>query len=740
MGVIKFERDFSTLFNWDNDESPTTEQEYQNAVKNWTETEMNIVDTLLWQPETDYVENNIVKTPSLPLHYVLVCTTGGTSGTEEPSYDNVQIGDSVTDGTVTWTVAKLTVSSDVPTVTDRAMVDASNVGVNAEEDNSEAWASAIGGGAVAEDDGKLVTGGTVHAVTSVLASDIADNTDDIATNTANISQNATDIDIADKRISNIEKLLQGNLYDYQTDSDSAYTKTVLAGAMPYASLNEVGGRTLVWNQLCQNEKPTSTTNDVTFTNNGDGSWTINGTATAGSNKPFSTFATVSGHKYYIKACPSGGSGTTYYANISGLGSADTGNGVITEINSSANLNLRLVFSAGVTFDNVKIYPQCVDLTLLYGAGNEPTTVAEFQQTFPAVWYAYNPGSLLSAGVTEVVSKGKNLVNQDDIFSVLSGATKVNDYWACTTNQLGIKYPYNNYNTNISPVFTQSSLTMSFDVKVDASASVNVTLYYGFFRESSAGGILSNILCTSEWKHVSVTVNNNVACKIAFSYSGGTKVNIRNFQIEASASATSYSPYHAPIQYPIPSAIQQLEGYGWSAGTAYNYVDYERKVFVKNVDRVDLGTLTWELRNDTALRQAFISALSNISNIKTVSSNNEKPNILTVKFITIVGQTSWQPYNITQYLEGSGNNLVACVNPSEYSSASAFKSAMSGVIMFYELQTPVETDISAYITDDNLISVASGGTLTFPNALGDDYRIDVPSAETYMVDLQSALGN
>ena len=53
MSVIKFNRNFSTLFNWDTDSNPTTEQGYQSAVKNWTETEMNIVDTLLWQPTTE---------------------------------------------------------------------------------------------------------------------------------------------------------------------------------------------------------------------------------------------------------------------------------------------------------------------------------------------------------------------------------------------------------------------------------------------------------------------------------------------------------------------------------------------------------------------------------------------------------------------------------------------------------------------------------------------------------------
>lgn len=106
MSVIKFLRDWTDLFNWSTDENPTTQQDYQEAVKNWIETERNIVDTLLWQPDTEYAIGDMVKTPSISSQYCLVCTTAGTSGANEPTYSDVSIGDTVTDGTVTWTVAK----------------------------------------------------------------------------------------------------------------------------------------------------------------------------------------------------------------------------------------------------------------------------------------------------------------------------------------------------------------------------------------------------------------------------------------------------------------------------------------------------------------------------------------------------------------------------------------------------------------------------------------------------------
>lgn len=45
----------------------------------------------------------------------------------------------------------------------KANADASNIGVNADTDNSEAWGDAIGGGTVAASNKKLVTGGVVKA-------------------------------------------------------------------------------------------------------------------------------------------------------------------------------------------------------------------------------------------------------------------------------------------------------------------------------------------------------------------------------------------------------------------------------------------------------------------------------------------------------------------------------------------------------------------------------------------------
>ena len=107
MTVYKFLRELEGLFNYSTDENPTTQQDYQEAVKNWVRTIESIVDCTLWQPETTYQAGDTVRTPSLPKNSVLICTVGGESGAVEPDYTEISIGDSVADGTITWKVDRL---------------------------------------------------------------------------------------------------------------------------------------------------------------------------------------------------------------------------------------------------------------------------------------------------------------------------------------------------------------------------------------------------------------------------------------------------------------------------------------------------------------------------------------------------------------------------------------------------------------------------------------------------------
>ena len=162
-----------------------------------------------------------------------------------------------------------------------------------------------------------------------------------------------------------------------------------------------------WNQLNSNNTNTATYSDVTFTKNGDGSWTANGTASAVGAATFrSGLPLTPTHKYLLKGCPQGGSQNTYYLGFGGI-AIDFGDGGIWTDPSYASSNLRLDFKSGQVFDNVVIWPQVFDLTAMFGAGYEPT-LEEFEAMFPLEYYPYNAGTDTSNTFIFVEDADENL--------------------------------------------------------------------------------------------------------------------------------------------------------------------------------------------------------------------------------------------------------------------------------------------------------------------------------------------
>lgn len=138
---------------------------------------------------------------------------------------------------------------------------------------------------------------------------------------------------------------------------------------------------------------TTTISGITFTNNGDGTFTLNGTATEDIRYRIANAATdMSTNKTYFMAllqgCPSGGSIDTYYLWNTWTNSRDYGQGVISKVERikpvRIYLDITLVVTQGTTCNNLVFKPQLINLTNTYGVGNEPTTPAQFQADFPDI--------------------------------------------------------------------------------------------------------------------------------------------------------------------------------------------------------------------------------------------------------------------------------------------------------------------------------------------------------------------
>lgn len=213
----------------------------------------------------------------------------------------------------------------------------------------------------------------------------------------------------------------------------------------------------------------------------------------------------------------------------------------------------------------------------------------------------------------------------------------------------------------------------------------------------------------------------------------------DIQVELGDTPTAYAPYHSNV-YQIPEAIKALPGYGWSAGTARNYVDYENKRYVQCVSSVDLGTLNWAINSTSIVGEHFYGFVDPGKFKRLGAFGATVHNILCSKYMAVArNQNVFIDKTIT--LDGDSTAVSQIqVKDTAYTDAAAFKQAMQGVILYYELESPIVTDISNLIDDDFLrnIEVEAGGSVTFKNS-NDSYRIPVPNEEEYIVKLSEVGG-
>lgn len=150
-------------------------------------------------------------------------------------------------------------------------------------------------------------------------------------------------------------------------------------------------------QLLDKSKYPATHTDagVTFTNNGDGTFTVNGNATNNVYIQLNTITIKLGHKYLINDGDAGVSFGSYYTylNVNGSNVANTSSSNAMNIytaNQNTLCSCYIRVSSGIEVPTVVFKPQLFDLTEMYGAGHEPTTVEQFRKDFPNEIYDYSP--------------------------------------------------------------------------------------------------------------------------------------------------------------------------------------------------------------------------------------------------------------------------------------------------------------------------------------------------------------
>ena len=175
----------------------------------------------------------------------------------------------------------------------------------------------------------------------------------IATNTANISANKADIDANSADITSLQQTTSKNTSDIATNKANIATNTT-----SIANLNNATRINLLNPTL-----ETTTLNGVTCHNNGDGTYTLNGTTTDQVQLMLKQGITYSLRDKKILGCPSGGSMNSYCLLVSmydengnyKLGAYDIGNGVRI-YNDYPSYAVSLLIRKGITCDNLVFKP------------------------------------------------------------------------------------------------------------------------------------------------------------------------------------------------------------------------------------------------------------------------------------------------------------------------------------------------------------------------------------------------
>ena len=231
-----------------------------------------------------------------------------------------------------------------------------------------------------------------------------------------IRLNGTDHDIRAKY------LIQSSSSDAM--SEEFVTKTTTEDAI--ANIQKIYGNTVKWNQLVQNgnfDGATSwSTINSTVTTSNHVATLVRGSQSMGGFLFNPSFSANTTHLYYIAATLSsqtsgvdmnyGFHTTSYTVGGNTILSCSTSSkqrvsGIVSPKNTTDRIAARIGASASAAGSTGTIENAiCVDLTMMYGAGSEPT-VSEFESEFNQPYYDYNPSGLLSVKATAIQSKDSN---------------------------------------------------------------------------------------------------------------------------------------------------------------------------------------------------------------------------------------------------------------------------------------------------------------------------------------------
>ena len=457
-----------------------------------------------------------------------------------------------------------------------------------------------------------------------------------------------------------------------------------------ARVESIKGNSVVWNQLFN--KGVNTSSEVWVNN----LITINVNNTSKYQKFDNNADAKRGiitHKYLQRVTKVSGSVLQgllkWYSYAYGTAAnvdSNTPNGVIFEyigspVYDNAYWSYR-DYSEGTTAEELVIRQEIYDLTQMFGAGNEPTTIEEYYRRKPIVEdeYAYNEGEIIDMRAEGIKSVGRNAWDEEwerGSYSSNDGKPVVNEKNVRCKNAIAV-LP-----------------NMTYHFKIPISSSLTDKSYMGFasFYDSEdvfirrlpmGGTYYANVLTPTNARYMrfflrteyGATYNHDICINLSdTSFNGQYEPHI-----EASEDLSIVAKY-------FPNGMR-------SAGTAHDEIRYNKQTnkweAVKRIGEVDLGTLDWVATDHNRLYSTGLKS--------TLKPNAGVINAISSRFIAATSSDVYN--NIQDRIIATNEGGVLTIYDSAYiDNPSGFKAAMSGVMLYYELETPIVTEITADIVEN-----------------------------------------
>lgn len=438
-----------------------------------------------------------------------------------------------------------------------------------------------------------------------------------------------------------------------------------------AVIRRIKGNTVVFAQLA----------DFSNSLQREGDWSVAPEVTANTRGGFSkAVQVIAGHKYlfYINK-KDGRSITDSYTLLKGAHRVEFDTPLFITAEETASWGWTALYKTST--NGLRFQTQAFDLTRLFDAGNEPTTIEEFKSKFPDSYYPYSEPEVRNVITNQITTIGFN--QWDERWEL--GALATNTGEPVGHNERGRSVNFfdvvpnaSYYCATIAPTTTNSGGTVG---------SMLVWWYDSSYAMIKYEDITNKIrVAPSNARYAKICTYGGDVNAI---FNSGVNINLSHSKVRNG----EYEPYKRNIRL-LPEIYKYFpEGMNGNANV-WDEINAEKAI--KRWGVVDLGTLTWSAQG-TNTDGVYRWQASGISTPPTATVSTI-PNIICAKYTTGSNENTFARKDCVS-ISASGNIRIFDSNYKEASSKEAFVASLQGVLLYYELAKPIETPITEAIQLD-----------------------------------------